>query len=209
MIIYLIKNIINSKVYIGQTINSLKQRRCGHISDSRRGKDTKISRALKKYGENNFIFGELVRCNNTNELNEMELYFINTYKSINDKYGYNLRIGGECGFKVSDETKTKISISAKNASKKAKENGKHWSCKKCSEEKKKHLRQVLTSELNPKNRPVLMYDLAGNFIKRFHSARESARQIDKGAGNIITCCNKKLKTAYGYKWVYEESLTMV
>jgi group I intron endonuclease len=207
MIIYLIKNMINNKVYIGQTITSLNNRRNGHIADSRRGKNTKISRALKKYGENNFIFGELVSCNNSDELNEMELYFINIYKSTEDDYGYNLRIGGECGFKVSEETKKKISIGSKRAAQRARDNGGYWlSGKKCSEERKKYLRERLTSELNPKNRPVLMYDKDGNFIKRFHSARESARCLGKGSGNIITCCNKKAKTAYGYKWVYEDTL---
>jgi group I intron endonuclease len=204
MIIYLIKNIINNKVYIGQTITSLNNRRYGHMADSRRGKNTKISKALSKYGENNFIFGELISCNNSDELNKMELYYINKYKSTQDEYGYNLRIGGECGFKVSEETKRKISIGSKLASQKAKENGKHWSCRKCPEEKKKHLRQVLTSELNPSNKPVLMYDLNGNFIKKFHSVNESGRYLGKKGCNIAMCCNKKLKTAYKHKWEYEK-----
>lgn len=210
MIVYLIKNTVNNKVYVGQTINSLTQRMHGHIADSKRGKDTKMSRALKKYGENNFIFGELVRCNNTDELNEMELYFISKYKSTEDSYGYNLRIGGESGFKVSEETKIKISIASKRAAQKARDNGGYWlSGKKYSEERKAYLSKILSSELNPKNRPVLMYDKEGNFIKRFHSARESARCLGKGSGNIINCCNNKLKSAYGYKWIYEDLLTMV
>ena len=210
MIVYLIKNIINNKVYVGQTIKSLAQRMHGHIADSRRGKNTKMARAFKKYGENNFIFGELVSCNNCDELNEMEVYFIDKYRSTEDSYGYNLRIGGESGFKVSEETKRKISIASKRAAQRARDNGGYWlSGKKYSEEEKAYLSKVLSSESNPKNRPVLMYDKEGNFIKRFHSARESGRRLGKGASNIISCCNNKLKSAYGYKWVYEDSLTMV
>jgi group I intron endonuclease len=210
MIIYLIKNIVNNKVYVGQTINPLKRRKYGHIADSNRGKNTKISRAMKKYGKDNFVFSELISCNNSDELNEMELYFINEYKSIDDSYGYNIKIGGECGFKVSEETKIKISIASKKAAQRAKDNGGHWlSGRKHSEEEKAHLSKILSSELNPKNKPVLMYDKEGNFIKRFHSARESGRCIGKGSGNIISCCNNKLKSAYGYKWIYEDkSLTM-
>ena len=210
MIIYLIKNMVNSKVYIGQTIKKLNQRMHGHIADAKRNRSTKLARAIRKYGENNFISGELITCNSSDELNKMELYFIEKYNSLDDKYGYNIRIGGECGFKISEETKRKLSISSKNAAQKAKENGGHWSSVKCSEEKKKYLSTLLSSELNPKNKPVYMYDKEGNFIKRFHSARESARKLGKPCCNIVSCCNNKLKSAYGYKWYYEENiLTML
>ncbi len=209
MRIYMIKNMINNKVYIGQTVNSLLKRRKGHIADAKRGKNTKIARALNKYGFHNFIFGEICSCN-IEELDNKELEYIQLYKAIDDNYGYNIKIGGENNFKTSDETKKKISIKSKLAAQKAKENGGHWLAgKKMSEERKKHLSEVLSSDKNPKNKEVLMFSKSGDFIKKFHSASEAGRQLNKQKGNIINCCNNKIKSAYGYKWKYEENLTMV
>ena len=209
MIIYLIKNRINGKVYIGQTIQPLRKRIDGHIADAKRNRATKIARSIRKYGSNNFTFGELIKCSNSEELNEMELYYINYYNCLDDKFGYNIRIGGECGSITSEETKKKISIGGMIAAKKAKENGGHWNAgKKCSEEKKKHLSRVLGNEFNPRNKPVYMYDKKGNFIKKFYNSGEAARYIAKSRENIASCCLNKLKSAYGYKWSYEYPQTI-
>lgn len=53
-------------------------------------------------------------------------------------------------------------------------------------------------------KPVLQYDLEGNFIKEYPSATEASRQL--GINNsvcISRCCNNKNKTAFGYKWKYK------
>ena len=34
-------------------------------------------------------------CNNQNELNEKEIYWINEYNSLDNKFGYNLQKGGQ------------------------------------------------------------------------------------------------------------------
>lgn len=46
------------------------------------------------------------------------------------------------------------------------------------------------------------YDLDGNFIKRYKSFADAARDIKKSASNIHRCCNHKCNKAYGYIWRY-------
>lgn len=89
--IYIIKNKINDKVYIGQTINKIETRFINHKMASRI-EDTKFYRAIRKYGEDNFYI-ELLEEVDINSLNEREQYWINFYDSYNN--GYNSTLGGD------------------------------------------------------------------------------------------------------------------
>ena len=91
--IYIIRNTINSKVYIGQTKVSLKLRFQNHLSAARNGKDYIIGKAIRKYGEENFYIELLEECT-IEELNEREKYWISYFNSTNNKFGYNMSIGG-------------------------------------------------------------------------------------------------------------------
>jgi len=101
--IYIVKNTINNKVYVGQTWYPLKKR----FSDHKRSKFcTKLSRALAKYGKDNFFIEPLAYCETQKQSDKAEIYFIKHFDSI--KNGYNLRYGGSHG-KLSEETRRKIS----------------------------------------------------------------------------------------------------
>lgn len=91
MIIYKIVNSKNSKVYVGKTERSLKIRFREHVQLSK-DSDRPLYRAMRKHGVENFSIEELEKCNHSN-VNEREIYWINTYKSY--KFGYNATIGGE------------------------------------------------------------------------------------------------------------------
>lgn len=91
--IYIIRNTINSKVYIGQTKVSLKLRFQNHLSAARNGKDYVIGKAIRKYGEENFYI-ELLEEYTIEELNERERYWISYFNSTDNKFGYNISIGG-------------------------------------------------------------------------------------------------------------------
>ena len=120
MIIYKITNNINTKIYIGQTNKQLSERIYGHFADSKRNRTTKIARAIKKYGFDNFNFEIIDSALSQEELNKLEKKYIELFKSNINEYGYNLLSGGNQGGKHSDETKLKIS-------KKLKENpNKYW-----------------------------------------------------------------------------------
>ena len=52
---------------------------------------------------------------------------------------------------------------------------------------------------------VVQYDIEGNEISRYWSAREAARQIGKSQAAISRCCLGEYKSAYGYIWKYDKS----
>ena len=90
--IYKIVNNFNSKVYIGQTIQSLKRRFNGHCcNDKGKGKNMYIKKAILKYGKENFNI-ELIEEVEEELLDEREKYWISYYDSYNT--GYNLTEGG-------------------------------------------------------------------------------------------------------------------
>lgn len=100
---------VNGKVYVGQTINSLADRWSKH-------KYTPgckyLKNAIKKYGSDKFTI-KLITITNTQECaDHWERHFIKHYRSTNRKKGYNIRSGGHAGSAISDQTK--ILISKKN-----------------------------------------------------------------------------------------------
>lgn len=91
--IYRITNKVNGKVYIGQTINSLKQRFHRHINS---GGCKYLHNAILRYGKENFVIEEIERISQ-DKLDEREIYWIKYYNSTDKKFGYNIYPGGNLG----------------------------------------------------------------------------------------------------------------
>lgn len=91
-VVYMHKNLINGKVYIGQTCNVSERWRCN-------GKNyfnsIKFYNAIKKYGWNNFSHEVLYENLNQEAADIIEKELIEKYNSIDD--GYNLKEGGARG----------------------------------------------------------------------------------------------------------------
>ena len=96
--IYKITNTINSKSYIGQTIQNVKERFYQHCATkcSKAVSNMAIHRAIKKYGKSNFTVEVIEEIDSTN-LNDRERYWIKYYNSYNN--GYNSTKGGQDGCK--------------------------------------------------------------------------------------------------------------
>lgn len=111
-IIYEIKNLINNKRYIGQTILRLKKRsKWQKESVCNNYKHTPhLINSINKYGFINFKRNILDFGKNQEELNEKEFFYIKKYNTLNRDFGYNIRDGGNNG-KLSEETKRKMSNS--------------------------------------------------------------------------------------------------
>jgi len=105
-IIYKATNIINGKVYIGQTVKALEKRISGHYSNARKNTTpgSYFFKAIRKHGEGAFKWDVIDEADNPDELNQKEIYWISHYNS-NGKGGYNLTDGGEGvrGYKVTEE----------------------------------------------------------------------------------------------------------
>jgi len=216
--VYLHKNKINNKIYIGIT-SQMPEQRWG--SNGRNYKSSPhFYSAIQKYGWDNFEH-KILFTNLTKEeacLKEQEL--IKKYNSTNRAYGYNSTSGGEI-FSMNEETKTKIS----NALIGNKNGLGHI----CSEEKKKKISDAqkdrkFTNEHKQKlsiasqNRHVPCSEekkkkLSQNYPNRkrvycqefnivYESVQECSRQLGIPATNISKLCNGRGKTLKGYHLKY-------
>ena len=95
--IYKIENLINGKVYIGQSKN-IKQRWKEHryrpFNPSSKQYDCPFYRAIRKYGLENFSF-VILEETSIEDLDNKEKYWIEYYDSHNKEKGYNLTDGGD------------------------------------------------------------------------------------------------------------------
>lgn len=114
--IYKITNKINGKVYIGQTIRSLKKRWKEHCSLNHIG-CTAISNAINKYGKGSFYVEQIDSATNIDSLNKKERDCIISLNTIAPN-GYNLREGGENSGKICSKSRMRMANSQKKLNKK-------------------------------------------------------------------------------------------
>lgn len=117
--IYCVICLPNEKWYFGQTIRSVSERFAQHIFSTQRGSDHKFHRAIRKYGEENFIIEEVLTVSAPTEerlkakLDYIERRLIKRFNTFRN--GYNMTLGGEgqLGKVFSEESKRKMSEAAK------------------------------------------------------------------------------------------------
>jgi hypothetical protein len=133
-IIYLLRNNLNGKLYIGQTVQGFSERWSKHKNAAfgSRGRSL-IHKAIRKYGSENFSSRELATVVSTNPcewLNILEVFFIKYFNSVHPN-GYNLPYGGK-NEQRSQKTKQALSKSLRGNTNRV---GKHH-----SEESKEKIR---------------------------------------------------------------------
>lgn len=94
-IIYKVTNLIDGKIYIGQTIQTLAQRRRAHEHERARS-TAYFHKALRKHGLDNFRWEELETCYSKEELFEREIHWIKRLGCMAPS-GYNSAEGGKGG----------------------------------------------------------------------------------------------------------------
>lgn len=109
--IYLIKNMVNGKGYVGSSVN-LKGRKHQHFSTlrSHKHRNSYLQSSFNKHGANNFMFYILAYVSE-DRLLERETFYIDYLKTNQRKNGYNLAFPDR--HTVSQEQKRKISETLK------------------------------------------------------------------------------------------------
>jgi hypothetical protein len=179
------------KIYIGQSINInnrwvyYKQLNCKN--------QPKLYNSLLKYNSDDHVFEIIEECSE-NTLNEREVYWKQYYL---DKFGWGNMLFceiydvGSSGPRT-EETKQKMSLAKKG--------------KKRSKETCNNIRKGKEGLILKTNKPILQYDLEGNFIQEWKGVMEASRNLKIRHSGISNCCLGILKTSHKYVWKYKDKL---
>jgi group I intron endonuclease len=97
----MLQNLVNGKVYVGQT-KSPPKRKATHFYNARRGIARPLYAAIRKYGVENFSFEVLEECIDE-VVNDREQHWVAHFDSFNPEKGYNLTNGGNQLLEFSEE----------------------------------------------------------------------------------------------------------
>lgn len=201
----------SGKSYIGQTIHPHKRYVCFlNINKSYGG--SKIDRARKKYGPENFKYEILETYQNENEhevfekLNELEIYYIAKYDTFNN--GYNLTKGGNYNideiarkemsnglkeyykthinpFKGKHHTNETKQLLSEKQKEYYKTHNSPWKNKHLSEEQRKHLSDIAKTRTGEKNPFYGKHHTDTTKEKISKNNSVPVLQIDKNTNEII------------------------
>lgn len=209
--IYIIKNTVTDKVYVGQTTKTLEERFLKHIQDA--SVPSKLKRplymAMQKYGSSNFFIELLEECDFSHS-DEREQYWIKRYDAFGAG-GYNATVGGR-QYEPYDYERIASLIAAGLRTREIMAST--GCCKQLVYRVAKLYNIHISGSLC--NKRVCQSDIDGNVLRVFDSTHLAAKYIKEQIGdgtseatirkNISRCCNSQSRTkAYGYKWCHAEN----
>lgn len=103
-VVYLMRNTVNGKLYVGQTTRTIEERFKEHAQAP-----TYIGNSMRFHGVDKFTIEVIAECETQEELNACEIHYIAEYDCMTPK-GYNCTAGGEgvLSFHHTEETKAQI-----------------------------------------------------------------------------------------------------
>ena len=191
--IYKITNKINGKSYIGQTIQSVKERFYQHCATkcSQAILNMVIHKAINKYGKSNFTIEVIEEVESTN-LNDRERYWIRYYDSYNN--GYNSTEGGQDGIKLFKNLDTESIVREYKSGKSLREIGRLFNVDKQTIKdllvrNNINLRTTRTYKLSQKDREDIIKDLSlglsrKEIISKWHISKGYLSQLINGYRRI-------------------------
>lgn len=201
-IVYCTTNLINGKKYIGSHTGDL---------DKYLGSGVDITKAIKKYGRDNFTRQILAEVESYEIMRELEEYWCEYFNVKDNELFYNKTnkgVGAPKGWVMGEETRLTKNIKQRGKPKhtlkskqqlREKRLGIDYFGNKGKKLDKEHKRKAAENRY----KPVLQFDLEDNFIKEWESATIVGKINNWNRGNIHDCCRGKQKTSYGYKWKYK------
>lgn len=163
----------------------------------RNGKGYKSSpafnNAIQKYGWDNISHEIIAEGLSEGKAKELEIKTIKQLNSTNRDFGYNISSGGDgtvgisyygsanpfYGHHHSDETRDSLS---------------------------RYRTKYYKTHQHPRCRVILQFDMNGNYVREFSSAREAEKVLGIDHSVIAKVCKGKLNYAHGYMWAYKDSV---
>lgn len=216
--LYMHKNKINEKCYVGITSQKNPKRRWHNGCNYKHS--LYFYNAIQKYGWNNFEHIILLDNLSVEDANLFEILYISILRSSERQYGYNIAVGGDCTTQVftakpvcqydydgslinrfasANEAEREVGLSSSfiGACCKGKYTtggGYLWA----------YDGDIPNTDFKTSKHVVCQYDLNCKFIKKFNSMNDAEKETMVTASNISACCNHKQKTAGGFIWAYEK-----
>ncbi len=217
--IYIIRNNIDKRIYIGSAFN-IRKRFNVHNSLLRRNKhhSKKLQNFYNKYGKNSLIFEVLEYCNKK-VLLKKEQYYIDKYDPIKNGFNNSKNAGNIAGFKMTKKSRMKISAALKGKPRSL-EHRKALSlahkggvklAARGLKRTKKQCENISLGQLNSNKarkaklllrKKVKQLDLNNKLIKIWKSITHVALKLNIDASNIVKVLKGKKYTAYKFKWEY-------
>jgi group I intron endonuclease len=198
MLVYKITNIINNKIYVGQTTIDLQKRWKQHFYKRKNG--TKIANAINKYGRENFKIEIIETCKSLQELNKQEEYWIHKLRAA--ETGYNILKGG-LNRKQPDYVKEKLSkiflgkkLKKEHREKLSKINKERILAKGVHQNSLK----ALNKNYKKWEKPVICLENK----KIYKSVSEAARDINSSSSNVSKQIKGKFSHVKSYTFEYLE-----
>lgn len=162
MIVYLLRNAINGKCYVGATKQSLSKRWTDHVTDSKRY-SSPLYRAFAEHGTQVFEKRVLNVVLNEDAMYALESFWIRELRA-ESPVGYNGRSGGQKGFTVTPEGCARMSARMRGT--------KMWVGKKHSPETIEKLIRVHTGvKASPETRASMSASQKRRWVERKANAR--------------------------------------
>jgi len=201
--IYIIRNLVNNKVYVGSAVNTDK-RWSQHKHSLKEGKHHSclLQRVWDKYGEQNFKFEIIQEVQNPIHLLSYEQVFLDYYKSYEHDKGYNIcKIAGSpFGLKRSDEAKQKMREAKKNISEETKQRLRQVNIgKKHSDETKQRMREANIGKKHSEETKKKIRNSAKNL------SEETRQKMRDAAKNMTEEHKQKLREAHTGKKLSDET----
>ncbi len=216
MIVYLVKNKMNGKGYVGQTRRALNERWAEHVHNAlQMKKEMPIYAAIRKHGADNFEVTVLQECMSDVELNAAEMEWIAKLGTFSN--GYNATRGGFgiSGYRHTEDAKRRMGLN--RSGKKNHNYGKAWGKTSWSEEDIEVVRQK--NKVNPrchlprteedkikiaksKHIRVQQLDMSGNILATYDSMLDAEQKTGVGRTGISRCCRFPHRSAGGFRFQY-------
>ena len=191
--VYQIINLLNNKTYIGSS-SSLRNRLRYHYNhlQANTHQNKHLQAAWNKYGSKNFVYRILEVCE---PIRDTILSLEQKYLDLKPEYNNSPTAGSNLGCKQSEEARRRKSEKHKGV---IKISNIKWNGYAPFKGKK-----IINENRVNKAKPVLQYDLNGNFIAEYNSISTAARILNVIPSGIGDCCNGKQITAYGFIWKFK------
>lgn len=110
--IYVIRCLLDEKLYVGQTVQQPERRFALHWNQARRGHGHYLHRAMRAHGEEQFECHIIEQCSDE-QADDREKYWIGELGTLDPARGYNLESGGNVAKTISDQTRLRQSEAAR------------------------------------------------------------------------------------------------